>query len=94
MIDAGIRPGDIAVVRRQSHASTGDIVVAALEDEATVKRLVVKTRSWELHPANPEYPVITLSQDSARILGKVVEIRRYLEQLPLMENQEPDGDPA
>src|SRR5690606_27868910 len=38
MIEAGILDGDFVVVRRQSHAENGDIVVALLEDEATVKR--------------------------------------------------------
>ncbi len=79
MMGAGILPGDIAIVRRQSTADSGDIVVALAEDEATVKRLYVQGRRVELRAENPEFPPIIPSGEIL-ILGKVVEIRRYLEQ--------------
>lgn len=45
MIEAGILDGDFVIVRRQSHAENGDIVVAMIDDEATVKRIFYeKTR--------------------------------------------------
>ncbi|MCL4236276.1 MAG: transcriptional repressor LexA [Deltaproteobacteria bacterium] len=86
MTGAGIRPGDIAVVRRQERADSGDIVVALVEDEATVKRLRVRSGRVELLPENPEFAPIRLAADEVRILGKVIEIRRYLEAIPFVES--------
>lgn len=79
MIGAGILPGDIAIVRRQPTADSGDIVVALVGDEATVKRLHLRRRRIELHAENPEYPPIVPPPGEVLILGKVIEIRRYLE---------------
>jgi repressor LexA len=79
MIGAGILPGDVAVVRRQSAADPGDIVVALVGDEATVKRLYLSGRRIELHAENPEFPPIIPAPGEVVILGKVIEIRRYLE---------------
>jgi repressor LexA len=79
MIGAGILPGDVVVVRRQSTASSGDIVVALVGDEATVKRLRRVRGRAELHPANPEFAPIVPAQGELVILGVVIEVRRYLE---------------
>lgn len=79
MIDAGILPGDVVIVRRQPTARTGDIVVARVDDEATVKRLKMRGRRVELHPANDAYPVLKPAADELALLGKVIEIRRSLE---------------
>jgi repressor LexA len=79
MIGAGILPGDVAIVRRQPTADSGDIVVALVGDEATVKRLKIKGRRIELHAENPAFPPIIPSPREVLILGKVIEIRRYLE---------------
>lgn len=79
MIGAGILPGDIAIVRRQPAADSGDIVVALVGDEATVKRLRLRRRRIELHAENPDYPPIMPAPGEVLILGKVIEIRRYLE---------------
>ena len=79
MIDAGILPGDVLIVRRQPTARTGDIVVARVDDEATVKRLRMRGRRVELHPANPAYPVLRPAPDELALLGKVIEVRRSLE---------------
>lgn len=80
MIGAGILPGDIAIVRRQPAADSGDIVVALVGDEATVKRLLLRRRHIELHAENPDYPpIVPTSPGEVIILGKVIEIRRYLE---------------
>ncbi|MFQ5717906.1 MAG: transcriptional repressor LexA [Acidobacteriota bacterium] len=79
MTGAGILPGDLVVVRRQATARSGDIVVARLDDEATVKRLRLRGRRVELHPANPAYPVLKPSRDDLTLLGKVIQVRRDLE---------------
>jgi repressor LexA len=73
MRDAGILDGDLVLVRRQETARTGDIVVALVGDEATVK-VLKRGRRVELHPRNPAYRPIVPKE--LRILGKVVEVRR------------------
>jgi repressor LexA len=79
MRGAGILEGDVVIVRRQTHADDGDIVVALLGEEATVKRLRKRREHIELHPANPNYKPIPLQEgDGAQLLGKVIEVRRYL----------------
>jgi len=79
MTGAGILPGDIVIVRRQPKADSGEIVVALVGDEATVKRLRLRGRRVELHPANPDFDVIAPDPDELTLLGKVVEVRRQLE---------------
>ena len=79
MIGAGIFPDDIVVVRRQPTAENGEIVVALVGDEATVKRLRIRRKRVELHPDNPEFDVIFPDADQFSLLGKVVELHRYLE---------------
>ena len=79
MSGAGIFPGDIVIVRRQSVANPGEYVVVLVGDEATVKTLRIKNARIELHPENPEYQPIIPNPDECRILGKVVELRRRLE---------------
>ena len=77
---AGILPGDLVVVRRQSDADHGDVVVVLIEDSATVKRLVKRHGQVELRPEsdNPEFKPIRLTSETALLLGKVIEVRRYL----------------
>ena len=76
MLYAGILPGDLVVVRRQPEARSGEIVVALLEDEATVKTLSRKDGQIWLLPENPDYEPI--DGTDCRILGKVVGVvRRY-----------------
>jgi repressor LexA len=79
MIGAGILPGDLVLVRRQDTARTGEIVVALVEDEATVKRLRISRTRLELHPENPAFEVIIPEPGECRILGKVIEVRRSVE---------------
>ena len=79
MKDAGILDGDVVVVRRQPRAESGDIVVALVGDEATVKRFRLKRGRIELHPANDAYRPIVPEPGDVKILGKVVEVRRVLE---------------
>lgn len=76
MINAGILPDDLVVVHQQPAANNGEIVVALLGDEATVKRLKRQGREVWLLPENPAYQPIDGRE--ARILGKVAAvIRRY-----------------
>jgi repressor LexA len=83
MTGAGILPGDLVVVRRQPTAESGDVVVALIGDEATVKRLRLRGKRVELHPENPDYEPIVLfaptTDERVELLGKVVEVRRSLE---------------
>ena len=77
MVDAGIREHDLVVVRQQAVAESGDIVVALLEDEATVKQLFIRDERIELRPENPKHrPIPVGPDDGLRILGKVVAVRR------------------
>lgn len=76
MIEAGIFDGDYVVVRQQSYAEDGDIIVALLEDEATVKYLRRRRNRVVLQPANSEMQPI-IAKD-VQIVGKVLmSIRRY-----------------
>lgn len=76
MLNAGILPGDLVVVRRQPTANHGEIVVALLEDEATVKRLSKQKGQIWLLPENDAYSPIDGTY--AQILGKVAAVvRRY-----------------
>ena len=78
MRDAGILPEDLVIARRQSSADWGDIVVALIEDEATVKTLQLKGEKVILQPANDDFePIVIANPKELVILGKVVEVRRY-----------------
>ena len=74
MLNAGILPGDLVVVHQQKEAHNGEIVVALLEDEATVKRLNRKNGEVWLMPENPDYQPIDGRR--ATILGKVSAVLR------------------
>jgi repressor LexA len=79
MTGAGILPGDVVIVRRQRAASSGEVVVALVGDEATVKRLRMHGRRVELHPENPAYEPIVPDPRELTLLGKVIEVRRRLD---------------
>lgn len=77
MVRADIRSGDYVVVRQQQVAENGDIVVALLGDEATVKRLRIADDRIELRPENPRHrPIVVGPDDDLRIQGKVIAVRR------------------
>lgn len=76
MIDAAICDGDWVVVRRQPTASSGEIVAALLDGEATVKRLKHSGAKTWLMPANDSYEPI--DGDDASIMGKVTAVLRRL----------------
>lgn len=75
MKDAGILNGDLVIVRKTPTAHDGEIVVALIEDEATVKRFYREKDRIRLQPENPDYSPI-YSRD-VLILGKVVAVLRY-----------------
>ena len=76
MVNAGILDGDIVVVRQQESADDGDIVVAMLEDEATVKRFFREADQVRLQPENDAMEPI-YARDP-RIVGKVTGVLRRL----------------
>ena len=81
MLRAGILHGDTVIVRRQQAARQGDIVVAMVGEEATVKRYREKSGRIELHQENDAVESIIPREDGDpfSILGKVIEVRRYIE---------------
>lgn len=74
MIRAGIMDGDYVIVRKQPDANNGDIVVALIDDDATVKRFYKENGLFRLQPENPTMEPIWV--DHVAILGKVVMLYR------------------
>lgn len=76
MIEAGILDDDLILVRQQQSANNGDIVVALLEDEATVKRFYREKNAIRLQPENSHMsPIYT---QNVSILGKVIGVFRTI----------------
>lgn len=75
MIEAGILDGDLVIAEKTPYARNGDLVVALVEDEATVKTFCKEDGYYRLQPENPSYMPIIVSDVS--ILGKVVAVMRY-----------------
>ena len=74
MIEAGILDGDIIIAEKTCYAENGEIVVAMIDDEATVKRFFREGGKYRLQPENSSMqPIIC---DEVLILGKVVAIQR------------------
>jgi repressor LexA len=79
MVGAGINDGDIAVVKPNPLPQSGEIVVALIEDEVTLKRIIKKGREVILRPENDDYPEMNLTKlghDRIRIIGSVLTIIR------------------
>ena len=76
MVEAGILDGDIVLVARQNTANDGDIVVALLEDEATVKTFYREENCYRLQPENRYLKAIYVNE--LIILGKVIGVFRKL----------------
>lgn len=74
MINAGILNGDIVVVHRTPVADNGDIVVALVEDSATVKRFYKENGHFRLQPENDDFEPIIV--DEVILLGKVITLVR------------------
>ena len=79
MIEAGINDGDIVVIREQTTAENGDIVVALVDDaEATLKRFRRRGKMIALEAANPAYETRILADHQVRVQGRLVGlIRNY-----------------
>lgn len=75
MIEAGILDGDLVIAEKTPYARNGDLVVALVEDEATVKTFYKEDGYYRLQPENPSYMPIIVRDVS--ILGKVVAVMRY-----------------
>jgi len=76
MIEAGILDGDYVIVKKQNTARNKDIIVALLDDEATVKRFFKEEDHIRLQPENPNMEPIFTSD--CKILGKVIGVYRKL----------------
>lgn len=74
MIEAGIYDGDIVVIRQQDSADNGEIVVALVEDEATLKRIFYEDGHVRLQPENSTMAPIIV--ENATVLGKLVALFR------------------
>jgi repressor LexA len=78
MSERGILDNDIVIVRRQEKAEPGDVVVAMVGDEATVKTFQRRGKRVALMPANGDFKPIVVDAADVQILGRVVEVRRRL----------------
>ena len=76
MINIGILEGDYVIVRREETASNGEIVVALVEDSATVKRFYKEDGYFRLQPENDNMEPILVNE--LKILGKVVGLFRMM----------------
>lgn len=76
MIDAGIYNGDKIIVRKQETAENGEIVVALVEDSATVKRFYRRDGKIILHPENESLSDMIFEDGEVQILGKVIGLTR------------------
>jgi len=81
MTGAGILDGDLVIAAQQQDAQNGDVVVALIDDEATVKRFQRRPDgAVELRPENPEHKPIVIKHPPFMIQGKVVAVMRELAQ--------------
>ena len=77
MINAGIFEGDLVIVSPQQNAVNGDIIVALLHDEATMKRFIVNENIIYLMPENERYqPIEVNHREDFSIIGKVIGVFR------------------
>ena len=76
MIGAAILDGDFVIVRRQNTANLGDIIVALVEDEATVKTLANIDGKVVLRPENPAFNPLPFDRADCQVLGKVCGVFR------------------
>lgn len=76
MINAGIVPGSLLIVHKQNTAYSGDIIVASVDGESTVKRYKENAGAVFLMPENSAYnPILITEKTAFYIFGKVVEVR-------------------
>jgi repressor LexA len=80
MKDKGIMDGDYVICRQQDTAENGEIIVALLDDSATVKTFRKKGSRFELEPANEKFKPIPINEDSGfAVLGKVTSVFRSID---------------
>ncbi len=77
MVNAGIDDGDYVIAQQQKTANNGEIVIALIDNRATVKRFYKKSDYVELRPENPDYDPILVK--NVKLMGKVVGLFRNLE---------------
>ncbi len=78
MSGAGILEGDFVIIKKQPDPEPGDIVLALIEDEATVKRFFIEGEQIRLVPENPSHKTRIINIDDVQILGKVVGLHREM----------------
>lgn len=78
MIEAGILDGDYVIIRKQDTADDGDIIVALIENEATLKRFHRERDGVRLEPANSRMRPIRVQSGEFKIQGKVVGVQRTI----------------
>lgn len=76
MVDEGIFDGDLVVVRRCERADPGDMVVALVDGEATLKRFFPEAGVIRLQPSNPTMAPLRVAAERVRIQGQVVGLMR------------------
>jgi len=76
MIEDGILNGDVAIIKHQSQAENGQIVVAVVENETTLKHYFKKSKQIELHPANKTMKPIIIKDRECEIRGVMVGLIR------------------
>jgi len=79
MIDAGIIEGDLVIISPKTNAVNGDIIVARIDDEVTVKIYEYKNNQVKLIPQNKNYtPIVINNKNEFSIVGKVTGIVRWI----------------
>ncbi len=81
MKDADIQDGDLVIVKQSETAEDGEIVVAVLNQEVTIKRLEKKRNQLWLKPENKKYSPMLIEDSEFRVLGKVIGLHRYFERI-------------
>jgi repressor LexA len=80
MIEKGINPGDLVLIRQQPMVESGEIAAVLIDDEATLKVFRIKEKKIYLEPGNRKYKPIDLdSSKDTRIIGKALMALRFLE---------------
>lgn len=78
MIEDGIHDGDVILVQEQEHAHSGEMIVATIDNEATVKRIYFNNSKIELRPSNSLLKSMWFPSESVKIRGKVIALIRKL----------------
>lgn len=76
MIEEGILSGDIAIIKHQTQAQNGQIVVAVIDNETTLKKYFKRSKQIELHPANSTMEPIIIKDKECEIRGLLVGLIR------------------